>query len=79
LAARIIRSLKRKVVFDLANVKIRDGESLEEALRRFKRECEREGILTEIKKREYYESPSVKKRRKLKESKRKSKKRVYYR
>jgi len=66
-------------VFDLANVKIRDGESLEEALRRFKRECEREGILTEIKKREYYESPSVKKRRKLKESKRKSKRRVYYR
>jgi len=63
----------------LANVKIRDGESLEEALRRFKRECEREGILTEIKKREYYESPSVKKRRKLKESKRKSKRRVYYR
>ena len=79
LAARIIRSLKRKVVFDLANVKIRDGESLEEALRRFKRECEREGILTEIKKREYYESPSVKKRRKLKESKRKSKRLVYYR
>lgn len=79
MAARIIRSLKRKVVFDLANVKIRDGESLEEALRRFKRECEREGILTEIKKREYYESPSVKKRRKLKESKRKSKRRVYYR
>ncbi|OQA89516.1 MAG: 30S ribosomal protein S21 [Elusimicrobia bacterium ADurb.Bin231] len=67
------------MVFDLANVKIRDGESLEEALRRFKRECEREGILTEIKKREYYESPSVKKRRKLKESKRKSKRRVYYR
>ncbi len=63
----------------MANVKIRDGESLEEALRRFKRECEREGILTEIKKREYYESPSVKKRRKLKESKRKSKRRVYYR
>ncbi len=63
----------------MANVKVRDGESLEEALRRFKRECEREGILTEIKKREYYESPSVKKRRKEKESKRKSKKRVFFR
>jgi len=63
----------------LANVKVRDGESLEEALRRFKRECEREGILTEIKKREYYESPSVKKRRKEKESKRKSKKRFFFR
>ena len=63
----------------MANVKVRDGESLEEALRRFKRECEREGILTEIKKREFYESPSVKKRRKEKESKRKSKKRIFYR
>lgn len=63
----------------MANVKVRDGESLEEALRRFKRECEREGILTEIKKREYYESPSVKKRRKEKESKRKSKKRFFFR
>ena len=63
----------------MANVKVRDGESLEEALRRFKRECEREGILTEIKKREYYESPSVKKRRKEKESKRKSKRRVFFR
>jgi len=63
----------------LANVKVRDGESLEEALRRFKRECEKEGILTEIKKREYYESPSVKKRRKEKESKRKSRRRVFFR
>lgn len=63
----------------MANVKVRDGESLEEALRRFKRECEKEGILTEIKKREYYESPSVKKRRKEKESKRKSRRRVFFR
>ena len=46
-------------------VKIREGESIEEALRRFKRECERNGILKEIKRREYYLSPSV--RRKLKE------------
>ena len=46
-------------------VKIREGESIEEALRRFKRECERNGILREIKRRGYYLSPSL--RRKLKE------------
>ena len=46
-------------------VKIRDGESIEEALRRFKRECERNGILKEIRRREHYAAPSV--RRKLKQ------------
>ena len=46
-------------------VKVRDNESIEEALRRFKRECERNGILKEIKRREHYLTPSVK--RKLKQ------------
>lgn len=46
-------------------IKIREGEGIEEALRRFKRECERNGILKEIKRREHYMSASVK--RKLKE------------
>jgi small subunit ribosomal protein S21 len=46
-------------------IKIRDNESIEEALRRFKRECERNGILKEIKRREHYLTPSV--RRKLRQ------------
>ncbi len=45
-------------------IKVRDDESLENALRRFKRKCEKSGILTEIKKRQHYEKPSVKKKRK---------------
>ena len=45
-------------------VKVRDAEHLEEALKRFKRECEKNGILKEIKRRETYTPPSV--RRKLK-------------
>jgi small subunit ribosomal protein S21 len=45
-------------------IKIREDESLENALRRFKRKCEKSGILTEIKKRQHYEKPSVKKKRK---------------
>jgi small subunit ribosomal protein S21 len=45
-------------------VKIREGESFESAVRRFKKQCEKAGILTEIRKREHYEKPSVKRKRK---------------
>lgn len=63
----------------MANVKLREGESIEEALRRFKRECEKDGILAEIKKREYYESPSMKRKRKSEEAKRKMRRRSFFR
>ena len=52
-------------------VKLRDGEGIEDALRRFKRECERNGILKEIKRREYYYSPSVRRKLKMQEARRK--------
>ncbi|MEO1366397.1 MAG: 30S ribosomal protein S21, partial [Acidobacteriota bacterium] len=45
-------------------VHVRDEESFENALRRFKRKCEKAGVLTELKKRQYYEKPSVKRKRK---------------
>ncbi len=45
-------------------IKVREDECLENALRRFKRKCEKSGILTEIKKRQHYEKPSVRKKRK---------------
>ena len=45
-------------------IKVREDESLENALKRFKRKCEKSGILTEIKKHQHYEKPSVKKKRK---------------
>jgi small subunit ribosomal protein S21 len=44
---------------------IREGESFESALRRFKRQCERTGILSEIKRREHYEKPSIKRKKKV--------------
>lgn len=43
---------------------VRDGESFEGAIRRFKRKCEKAGILTELRKRQHYEKPSVKRKRK---------------
>ena len=45
-------------------IKVRENESIEEALRRFKKECERNGIMQEIKRREYYEPPSVRRKKK---------------
>lgn len=45
-------------------VQVRDEENFENALRRFKRKCEKEGILTELKKRQHFEKPSVKRKRK---------------
>lgn len=48
----------------MSEIKVRKGESLESALRRFKRSCQKAGVLSEVRKREHYEKPSV--RRKLK-------------
>ena len=44
---------------------LKDGESFESALRRFKKQCERTGILSEIRKREHFEKPSVKRKKKI--------------
>lgn len=52
-------------------VHVRDEESFENALRRFKRKCEKAGILTELKKRQHFEKPSVKRKRKAIQAKKK--------
>lgn len=48
----------------MPKVEIRKGESFEMALRRFKREIEKEGILREVRDRKHYEKPSERKRKK---------------
>ena len=48
----------------MAFVKIREGESFEQALRRFKKQVEKSGVLSELKKREHYEKPSVRRKKK---------------
>ena len=60
----------------MVNVRVREGESIEEAIRRFKRECERNGIMQEIKKREFYRAPSVVRKEKQAEAKRKIRRRM---
>ena len=48
----------------MSEIKVGENETLENALRRFKRKCERAGVLWEVRKREHYEKPSVKKKKK---------------
>ncbi len=48
----------------MPSVKVRENEPFDVALRRFKRSCEKAGILSEVRRREYYEKPtSVRKRK----------------
>ena len=42
----------------MAQVIVRENESLESALKRFKRSCARDGVMSELRKREHYEKPS---------------------
>lgn len=62
------------MVISLVFVKVRDEESIEEALRRFKHDCERNGILKEIKRREHYVTPAMKRKIKSQEARRKVRK-----
>ena len=48
----------------MPGVKIRDGEAFEQAFRRFKKQVEKAGVLSEIRKREFYEKPSTIRKRK---------------
>ncbi len=55
----------------IAYIRLDDGEPLEKAIKRFKRMVEKEGIIREWKKREYFEKPSTIKNRKRKSMERK--------
>jgi len=51
----------------LPRIEIKEGDSFESAMRRFKRQIEQEGILREIRDRKHYQKPSERKRRKMRE------------
>jgi len=57
-------------------VHVREEESFENALRRFKRKCEKAGVLTELKKRQHFEKPSVKRKRKAMQARKKMARKV---
>ncbi len=59
-------------MINLAEVRVQEGESIEAALRRFKREVLKAGIILEIKKRTHHEDERMRKKRKKEEAQRKN-------
>ena len=55
----------------MSEIKVRENESLDDALKRFKRQCARSGVISEVRKREHYEKPSVKRKKKSEAARRK--------
>lgn len=60
----------------MPNVRVRDNEPFEVALRRFKRTCEKAGVLTDVRKKEFFEKPSMERKRKRAAAVKRQQKRV---
>ena len=60
----------------MSEIRVKEGESLENALKRFKRSCAKAGVIAEVTKREHYVSPSLKRKQKS-EAARKNRKKFY--
>ena len=58
----------------VSEIRVGKDESIESALKRFKRKCQNSGIMAEVRKREHYEKPSVRRKLKALEARKKSKK-----
>lgn len=57
----------------MATIKVGENETLDSALRRFKRRCARDGIIGDIRKKEQYEKPSVRRKKKAEAARKRSK------
>ena len=53
----------------MPGITVKDNEPFEIALRRFKKQCEKAGIISEVRKRQFYEKPSIRKKKKILASK----------
>ena len=61
---------------NLSTVRVGETEAVESAIKRFKRKCQKDGIIGDLRKHEQYEKPSVKKKKKQKAAIKRSKKRA---
>jgi len=59
----------------LTTVKVGENESLESALKRFKRKCQKDGIIGDIRKKEAYDNPSVAKKKNREAARKRARKR----
>jgi small subunit ribosomal protein S21 len=55
----------KEVIHSVSEVKVREGETFESALRRFNKKIKQNGVLSEVRRREHYEKPSVRRKKKL--------------
>ena len=51
-------------MISLTYIKVREGEGFEQAFRRFKKQVEKAGVLSDVKKKEHYEKPSIRNKKK---------------
>ena len=58
----------------MSEIRIKENESIDNALRRFKKSCAKSGIMQEVRKREHYEKPSVKRKLKSEAARKNNKK-----
>lgn len=58
----------------MTEIKVGENESIDNAIKRFKRQCARSSVLSEYRKREHYEKPSIKRKKKSEAAKRKNRK-----
>jgi small subunit ribosomal protein S21 len=54
----------KRLNFSMPSVRVRENEYFDAALRRFKRACEKAGVLAELRRREFYEKPTQERKRK---------------
>ncbi len=57
-------------------VTVEENEPIDKVLKRFKKECQKSGIPAELRRREHYEKPSEKRKRKIEASRRKARRRM---
>ena len=59
---------------EMTEIRVGENESIDSALKRFKRQCARSGVLAEYRRREHYEKPSIKRKKKSEAARRKNRK-----
>ena len=48
----------------MPGIRLRDGDAFEQAIKRFKKQCEKAGVLSDVRKKEFYEKPSIRLKKK---------------
>lgn len=56
----------------MSTIKVGENESLDSALRRFKRKCSRDGIIGDLRRKEFYERPSIRRKKKAEAARKRS-------